>query len=126
VPEYIASWIRYLLGDLHEPRLDELRRPCNSIRVNADVRQQVRVTPVMGTRGRAAQLNLYPAPLKVGDEILIGIPARNVPVGIVRPVVQRHVTGIGVKDSEAEGYPSAGGRLGCAFAQFLLEADQAA
>jgi len=56
------------------------------------------VSPVVGFRGRATQLNLRTAFHQVSDELLVGIPCRHVAFGVVRAVVQRHVGRIRVKD----------------------------
>jgi hypothetical protein len=57
----------------------------------------------MGFRGRPAELNLHTALLDVADKVLVGIARRDVPVGVIGDVLQRHMASIRVKygdDSE--------------------------
>jgi hypothetical protein len=53
--------------------------------------------PVMGFRGRPAELNLHAALLEVADKVLVGIARRDLPVGVIGDVVQRHMASIRVK-----------------------------
>ena len=51
----------------------------------------------MGFRGRVAELNLHAAFLEITDEFLVRIARRDVAVGVIGDVVQRHMAGVRVK-----------------------------
>jgi hypothetical protein len=86
--------------NLHETLLNELRRSRHGILVHLDVGKQICVSPVVSLRGRATQLYSHAALLQISDELFVGIAGRYVPIGIVGAIVQRHVAGVRVKDSD--------------------------
>src|SRR6185437_6130670 len=93
------SWLLHcgLLSDPHETGLEKLSRPRHRISVHLDAWKQVGIPPVVGTCGRAAELNLNVASLEVSEKIFVGIARRNVAVGVVGGVVQCQATGVCMK-----------------------------
>ena len=73
--------------DFHEPFLNQLRGSRHGISVDFDSGQQIRVPPVVSSRGRATQLHLHAVLHQSGDQLFVGIAGRDVTIRIVRPVV---------------------------------------
>ena len=88
------------LRNFYESLLNELRGSSHGIRVDLDVGQQVGVAPVVSFGGRAAQFDAHSPLYQVRHEVLVGIAGGNVSIGIVGGIMQRHMAGIGMKDSD--------------------------
>jgi hypothetical protein len=54
----------------------------------------------MGSCGRSTELNLHAAFLQAADQVLVGIASRDVPVGVIDDIVQRHMASIRVKHGD--------------------------
>ena len=86
-----------LFRDLHESFLDELCRSRHGVRIDLDTWKQVGIAPAMNLCSGTAQFNLHATLHQVLDEFLVWIPCRNIPVSVVRLVMQRHVAGVCVE-----------------------------
>lgn len=90
----------YLFSDFHESLLDKLDHPGPGIGVDLDPREQIRIPPVVDSRGRAAQLNVHAPAHEARDQLLVGVPGPDVAFGVVGRVVQRDVACVGVEDRD--------------------------
>ena len=77
--------------DFHEPFLNELCRPRHGIRVDLDARQQVRIAPPVDFCSCTTQFDLHAALHQIRDKSLVRVAGRDVPVGIVGAIFQRHM-----------------------------------
>ena len=69
--------------------------PRPGIRVDLDAREQVGVSPVVSSRSPT-----HAALHRVRYKVRVGIAGRDVSIGIVGGIVQRHVAGVGMKDGD--------------------------
>jgi len=91
------------LCDLHKALLDKLNCPGHGIQIDFYAWEQIRITPPIDPGGCPTKLDLCAALRQIGDKILVGVSSRDVTRGIIRIIVERHMTGIRVKHRDHVG-----------------------
>src|SRR5260370_7398840 len=86
--------------DLYETFLNKRCRSRHGIGVNLDTGNGICISPAVGRRCGATKLDLDAALYQVCDKFLVWIASSNIAVGVIRLVVQIHMAGISVKDSD--------------------------
>src|SRR5215471_2006096 len=86
------------LGDLYKPLLNKLCGPRHGIGVYLYSGNEVTIAPAVSPCCSSTELDLHTSVHQITNKFLVWVASRNIAVGVIRLVMQRHVTSIGMKD----------------------------
>jgi len=101
----VSRQITSLLIDQRVAVLLQLSHPDHRVGVDLYSGKEVRIAPVVGRSGRAAQLDLYTLLHQPGEELSVRIPGLNgmtglnMTISVVGVIIEYEVGGVSVKDS---------------------------